>query len=290
MATQIKERLSAVEEAVVDLKSLVGIIIHEMRDDTRKLKENLDKQSREHSENMEKLRSEHNENMDRNDRKYSENIDRNDRKYSENMEILRRENDEYNRKQSENMEMLRNEHNENMEKLRKEHNENMDRISKEQAEGWLKYKKESNRIKGELSDRFGTLAEDFAAPNVPIIAEKYFGCPDEPNDIFLRRKKMHPVTGKKDKREYDVVAVYDDCVICTEIKYKAKSSDVEQFRRSLDVFFEYYPEYEKLRLIPLFGSLQLDDSIVNLCSKNGIYCMTLTVETMDIINYERVSL
>ncbi len=246
MATEVEERLSIVEEAMFDFKKFASIIIHEMKEDTRRLKENLD----EHNSNMEKMSNEHNSNMEK----------------------------------------MSNKHNSNMEKLRNELNEKLVQIDREKAEGWIKYKKEANKIRGELSDRIGTLAEDFAYPNVPIIAEKYFGCPDEPNDIFLRRKKMHPVSGKKDKREYDVVAVYDDCVICTGIKYKGKSSDIIQFRKSLDVFFEYYPEYENLRLIPLFASLQLDDSIVNLCSKKGIYCMTLTVETMDIINYDRVSL
>ena len=44
-----------------------------------------------------------------------------------------------------------------------------------------------------MANRLGTLAEDFVAPNIPFIAQKYFQCPEEAGYFMVRCKKRYGV-------------------------------------------------------------------------------------------------
>jgi len=48
-------------------------------------------------------------------------------------------------------------------------------------------------------------------------------------------------------------------------------------------FFSYFPEYKGMKLIPVFSSLYLSDSVVTYLSKNKIYAMAMKGDTMDIL-------
>ena len=52
---------------------------------------------------------------------------------------------------------------------------------------------------------------------------------------------------------------------------------------------EFFPEYRDLRLVPIFSSLSLPEEAATLLSKHGIYAMTSTGGTMEIVNFEAVS-
>ncbi len=153
-----------------------------------------------------------------------------------------------------------------------------------------KLKDSLNKQKAELSDSMGRLAEDFAAPNIPFIAVKYFGCVAEDYiDYMVRRRRVHKELGKEKKKEFDLVFVYPGLIFLNETKFSGKSSDVDKFAESITTFFDYFPEFVGLRLIPIFASFYIDESVINRCTKKGIYCMSLSVETMDLLNYEKVT-
>ncbi len=143
-----------------------------------------------------------------------------------------------------------------------------------------------NKKWGELSNRLGTLAEDFAAPNLPYIAEKYFGCSAEPEDFMLRRRRHLPGSVNGDSRkEFDVIVVYAGHVFYNETKSTPRPQYIDDFVENIKLFFDYFPEYKGHRLIPVFSSLSLDESVVKNCTNKGIYAMALKGDTMDLLNF-----
>ncbi len=145
-----------------------------------------------------------------------------------------------------------------------------------------------NKKWGELSNRLGTLAEDFAAPNIPYVAQKYFGCTGEAQDFMLRRRRRLP--NKSDSlKEFDVIVVYSGYVFYNETKSTPRSQYIDEFVENINQFFKYFPEYKGCKLVPIFSSLALDESVVNNCTKKGIYAMALKGDTMDLLNFENVS-
>lgn len=83
-----------------------------------------------------------------------------------------------------------------MQKFREEmqadrHNfeQNLERVQREIQEDLQDYKITSNKRWGELANRLGTVVEDIVAPNLPTIAQLYFGCKEI--DFFgLRIKRL----------------------------------------------------------------------------------------------------
>ena len=148
--------------------------------------------------------------------------------------------------------------------------------------------KQMNKKWGELANKMGTFAEDIAAPNIPYVAEKYFGCSDY--ESFTVRSEKRSTNDPSQKREFDAIAVYPDKVFLNETKSTPRIEYVNNFIEfyQSNAFFEYFPEYQEKKLVPIFSSMYLTRDIVNLLSKNKIYAMAMTEETMDLLNYEDV--
>ena len=128
---------------------------------------------------------------------------------------------------------------------------------------------------GEITNKRGTLAEDFVAPCVREIAQKYFGCSDE-EDFMVRRFKRK--AKEKDKRrEFDIIAVYDTMVILVEVKSTPRAPYIDDFIAVLKELHEYFPEYKGKKVIPVFASLYLPDEVIAYLTKNGIYAMAIKV-------------
>jgi DNA repair exonuclease SbcCD ATPase subunit len=140
---------------------------------------------------------------------------------------------------------------------------------------------------GEIANKMGTLAEDFVAPCVREIAQKYFGCRDE-EDFMVRRFKRK-AKDKDKRREFDIIAVYNTVVIIVEVKSTPRVSYIEDFIAVLKELYEYFPEYKGKRLIPVFASLYLPDEVIAYLTKNGIYAMAIKEDMMDLINFEGVT-
>ena len=154
------------------------------------------------------------------------------------------------------------------------------RAFKDRTEQMLK---EQNRRWGELANRMGTIVEDIVAPNIPRIAKEYFGCEDI--DFFAvrieKRDKKRNIT-----REFDVIAICNGKVILNETKSTPRQSYVDEFVDFIKAgeFFEYFPEYKGMDLIPIFSSLYLSEAIVRRLTRSKIYAMAMKDDTMDILN------
>ncbi|MCL0038527.1 hypothetical protein M1N10_05910, partial [Thermodesulfovibrionales bacterium] len=156
---------------------------------------------------------------------------------------------------------------------------------------WARDRMELNKKWGELAVKMGTIVEDIVAPNIPRIAKEYFGCADI-DHFAIRVLKRHP-TDKSKRREFDVIAVCSDSdkVIFNETKSTIRPEDIRGLIRFLKSgeFFDYFPEYQGKKLIPIFSSLHISSNTVKTLSKNRIYAMVMGDETMTIINFEAVS-
>jgi hypothetical protein len=143
-----------------------------------------------------------------------------------------------------------------------------------------------NRQWGDLANKMGTLVEDVVAPNIPRIAQTYFGCEDLDYVAVRVRKKSRK--GDRQKREFDVIAACEGVFILNETKSSPETRDVDKLAAFIESneLFDYFPEYEGCKVYPVFSSLYMDDSLVAYLTRKKIYALTLKDDTMDIVNWE----
>lgn len=151
-------------------------------------------------------------------------------------------------------------------------------------------RREWNQRWGELANRLGTVAEDIVAPNLPRIAQEYFGVETIVNSTVRRRVRNR--TGDR-TQEFDailegVTTEGETIVLLSETKSTARFEHIERFLGILAVLGDFLPEYADRRVIPVFASLSLDESLVNALTKRGIYAMAMGDETMELLNFEDV--
>jgi hypothetical protein len=165
-------------------------------------------------------------------------------------------------------------------------NQTVDRIERQSERD----KKEWNKKWGDLANRLGTVVEDIVAPNIPRIAEEYFGYREIPEYFSVRSKVYYE--GRTDKqREFDTLAVYRDAIILNETKETIRQSYLDDFVSFIESgdFFNYFPQYRDRKLIPIFSSLYMADSVVNYLTKHNIYAMAMGDETMQVLNFKRLN-
>jgi len=170
--------------------------------------------------------------------------------------------------------------------IRKEMKDDAAQIRKEMKDDAAQSRKETNYKWGKLAEKLGTLVEDMVAPNIKSIARKYFNL-TECEDFMTNRDKRHPVDKGREK-EFDVIAVYGDTVILNETKVTPRMKYVEEFIEFIKkgTFYEFFPEYNGKKLIPIFASMNIPDNVITHLSRNNILAMAMGEENMDIVNPE----
>ncbi len=141
---------------------------------------------------------------------------------------------------------------------------------------------------GDLANKMGTVVEDIVLPNIPRIAEVYFGCREL--DYIAIRIKKRSMSDRSRRREFDAIAVCDKNFILNETKSSPEIRDVDrlaEFVQSRELY-DYFPEYKEYRICPVFSSLYLDDAFVRYLSRKGIYAMTMKDDTMEIVNFDSI--
>ncbi len=140
---------------------------------------------------------------------------------------------------------------------------------------------------GELSNKLGTIVEDIVAPNLPSVAEKYFGLKNIDRmmlNIYVSSKKPDVIG-----REFDAILVSGETVVLNETKSTVRQNYMEAFIEMLPDFFDYFPELRGKKIIPIFSSLSLNPAQVAFLTKRGVYAMAMSGNTMDILNYDDVA-
>ena len=180
-------------------------------------------------------------------------------------------------------EQLSKELKETTEQLSKELKETTEQLSKEMSDS----KMELNKKWGDLANKLGTVVEDIVAPNVPTVAKKYFKI--EHIQRSMMNLYIESETLKKGK-EFDLILVSKDYVLLNETKTTIRQNYMDEFIQSLPEFFEFFPELKGKKLIPIFSSMRFTSQQLSYLTKHKIYAMSMAGSTMELLNFEEISL
>ncbi len=147
-------------------------------------------------------------------------------------------------------------------------------------------RKNSNKHWGELANKLGTLVEDIIAPSVGPVMKQCFK--EEVDYIAVNVRKHNKALGLKG--EFDVIATSASYVFLVETKSSPKKEHLDEFKKEIIPRFQkLFPEFGKLRLIPVFASLRFDADIIEKATQKGIYTLAFREwEYMDILNFDAV--
>ncbi len=179
---------------------------------------------------------------------------------------------------------------EEMQKDRKAMREEMSEFKEEMSEfkeEMRRDRKEMNKKWGDLANKMGTIVEDLIFPNFHIMLKEYFGL-HEPDDIMIRRWKK--IKSKGIKKEFDLIAVFEDkkLVFLDETKSTASKEYIMRFSEFVKSgkFFEFFPEYTGYQLVPVFSSIYLEDSLVDLLTKEQIFAVHIEGSILHLKNVD----
>ncbi|MBF0317226.1 MAG: hypothetical protein HQL04_03545 [Nitrospirae bacterium] len=160
-------------------------------------------------------------------------------------------------------------------KNKKERDEKMEAIEAKWNKKW-----------GETANRLGTLVEDVVAPNIEGLALSYFGC--KRIDIFAPRIKRTSIRDRSKLREFDCIAICEDCIIVSDTKTTPSVDKIDAFIEVLKEIFDYFPEAEGKRLISIFSSLYLSKDLVTYLTRKNIYALAMGRSTMELLNRQEL--
>ena len=144
---------------------------------------------------------------------------------------------------------------------------------------------EMNKRWGELANKMGTVVEDIIAPGFAGVLRHYFHTQAEM--LQIRVVKQHPVDRRRE-REFDLIALDQQCVFLNETKSNPRMNYVREFVDSLGEFFEFFPEYRGRRLVAIFSSLNMPQQAVSYLTEHGCYAMMMGDEHLQIVNFTAV--
>ena len=140
-------------------------------------------------------------------------------------------------------------------------------------------RREMNIKWGEMARKLGTITEDLVAPRIPRIIKEEFGL--EVTDLMVRRKKRLMEGGSK---EYDAIAVAGEYVFVDETKITLDSEDVKDFIEDIQGFRDFFPEYEKNKVVGILAGLYVDEGVIKYAEKAGFLVLAIGDALMEIKN------
>ena len=148
-------------------------------------------------------------------------------------------------------------------------------------------RKSMNKQWGDLANKLGTLVEDIIAPAVRPVMEQYFK-----EEVTYRAVNVRKFDKARNLRgEFDVVATSASFLFLVETKVSPDRDNLLDFKRkTIPNFRQLFPEFDHLKLVPVFSSLRFEDDLAELATSEGIYLMAYREwEYMDILNFEQLN-
>ena len=170
---------------------------------------------------------------------------------------------------------------------RQNFNEQIKRLTQQMAryqEKGERHIRDMNKQWGNLANKMGTIAEDISAPNMRMIAREYFGC-DEIDAYGVRIERRNR-NDRKFIEEFDVILSCGQYLFINETKSSVRPGYIDEFIAKLDRVFDYFPEHEGKRVVPVFSSLALTNKQVDYLTENKILAMAMGEGTMEVPNLE----
>jgi len=146
------------------------------------------------------------------------------------------------------------------------------------------FKREINKKWGDLANKLGTLAEDIVAPGVPSAIKTDFNL--EVVEVSVRRKKKL----KHKIREYDVIAVAGTVVFVIDVKSTYRKQYLDDFQEAISEFFNFFPEYNNLKIVPVIASLNLSQEVINIATSKNWLALHLFGDYLKFVNKDKVNL
>src|SRR3972149_658589 len=139
--------------------------------------------------------------------------------------------------------------------------------------------REMNMKWGQMAKKLGTITEDLVAPGIPRIVTEEYGL--EVTFLGIRMKKK-----LRDGRikEYDAIAVAGECVFVDETKSTLDSEDVKDFIKDIQEFRDFFPEYEKNKIIGVLASLYVDENVIKYAERSGFLVLAVGDKLMEVMN------
>ncbi|MBC7320006.1 hypothetical protein H5T89_05120, partial [bacterium] len=101
----------------------------------------------------------------------------------------------------------------------------------------------------------------------------------------------HTVKFRKDGKtlEIDILAYTEDKAFIVEVKSSPdRKGYVEDFMEKLKSLPEFIPEIEKYRVVPIYAGLSMEETTIELLTKNSIYAMVVKGDILEIVNFEKI--
>ncbi|GAB6275230.1 MAG: hypothetical protein STSR0004_20950 [Peptococcaceae bacterium] len=147
----------------------------------------------------------------------------------------------------------------------------------------LDFKDTINKKWGDLARKMGTLVEDIFIPSFDFMIKKYFGL--VPKDVMPRRK----IRKNGETLELDIFAFADKSAFMVEVKSSPNRVEyVHDFLEKLVSLPDFIPEIKNYRVIPIYAALSMEESTVNLLTKNNIYALVIKGDILEIVNFQKV--
>ena len=139
--------------------------------------------------------------------------------------------------------------------------------------------REMNIKWGQMAKKLGTITEDLVAPSIPRIVNEEYGL--EVTFLGIRMKKK-----LQDGRikEYDAIAVAGEFVFVNSTKSTLDSEDVKDFIKDIQEFRDYFPEYEKNKIIGVLASLYVDENVIKYAERSGFLVLAVGDKLMEVMN------
>src|SRR3990167_8185878 len=140
-------------------------------------------------------------------------------------------------------------------------------------------RREMNIKWGEMARKLGTITEDLVAPSIPRIINEMFGL-----DVVFLGIRMKKKLQDGRIKEYDAIAVAGEYVYVDETKSTLDSEDVKDFIKDIQEFRDYFPEYEKNKIIGVLASLYVDENVIGYAERSGFLVLAVGDKLMEVMN------
>ena len=216
-------------------------------------------------------------------KEYRRNTDRDTREMKKDTEALKEEMKEFKDEMQEFKEEMREDSRLFKEEMRNDRKE-MKEDSRLFKEEMRNDRKEMNKHWGALANKMGTVIEDLIVPGVKSVISKYFE--EEIVDFSVNRKKK----AKDIQGEFDVIAASKSSVYLVETKTSPNEEKLEEFKNKMLRFRSLFPEFNHLKLVPIFATIRFEDDFIPKVTDSGFYAMAYRDwEYMDILNFDEIN-
>ncbi|MEM7180652.1 MAG: hypothetical protein AAF518_07055 [Spirochaetota bacterium] len=156
---------------------------------------------------------------------------------------------------------------------------------RQREEEFRKYQEESkqeriklNKQMGELSNKFGTLAEDMVVPSLPRVIQEKFAISID----YVYTNRYFKQGGRN--KEFDAYAYTEDYAFLNYTVTTLKTAKVDEMAKEIDDFRFFLPQHADKKVIGILAALRIPSNILRYAEKKGYLVLGLGEYQMEVKN------